>query len=201
MTIGNLIKAAPPATVPVNSFGGPWEPIEAWIGSELPPDYKELVRRYGDGAFLEAFGIYNPACVNPFGRFPYAADRVREMFVRERSFPMSPQPGGLLAIGESDGGHYILWLTRGPASEWPIVVWGDYGTEGQETETFECDLTDFLAGLITGEIWPRSFGPDNWRQEMETFSSGAPFWPGTNSEVLEELGLIASGARGRSWRP
>ena len=37
---------------------GPWEPVEAELGTALPQDYKDFVRVYGSGYFMQFLGIY-----------------------------------------------------------------------------------------------------------------------------------------------
>jgi len=154
MTIESLIKAVPPPAQPTYTFDGPWAPIEAELGTELPPDYKDLVRLYGSGRFfLDWVGIYTPLCPSAGGRLIPEVYVVQQFFLEYApQFPMYPQPGGLLACGSTDTGEYILWLTRGPVSEWPIVVWDHDPADGKEIQLFECSITDYLAGIVTGNI-------------------------------------------------
>ncbi|HET6969891.1 MAG TPA: hypothetical protein VFH92_02090, partial [Phenylobacterium sp.] len=49
-------------------------------------------------------------------------------------------------------------LPHGSPEDWKVVVW-DRGGDG--FEVFDCDLTDFLAGLATGKIVPKAF-PDGF---------------------------------------
>lgn len=72
---------------------------------------------------------------------------------------MWPWPGGLLPFGATDNGDYLFWLPRGAPSDWGVVVWDRGGSEIDQFEELNCDLTDFLAGLATGAILPRAF-PD-----------------------------------------
>jgi hypothetical protein len=178
MTIENLIKAVPPPSHPTYAFDGPWEAIEAEIGTELPQDYKDLVRLYGSGRFLEWIDIYNPLCPSYGCRLIPEVYVVQQFFLEYApEFPMYPQPGGLLACGSTNTGEYILWLTRGPVLEWPIVVWDHDPVDDKEIQLFECDLTDYLAGVVTrdllidevelgdGETAFKS-DPDPWPEEM-----------------------------------
>lgn len=165
MTIETLIGVVSPPAEPTYAFDGPWEPIEAKIGTQLPPDYKDLMRVYGSGMFMGFVEIYDP--IDPIdpriGRqlLPEIHE-VRKLFARfHPHLPIYPQPGGLLVCGSTDTGEYIFWLTRGFVSEWPIVVWDHDCDEDEELELFECDLTDYLAGLISGDIRPRT-APEAW---------------------------------------
>jgi len=159
MTIEALLKAVPPPAAPVEAFQGPWAAVEAEIGTPLPQDYKDFVRRYGSGEFLEFFRIYVPWSWHRDARLVPEISRLREAFAEyeELPYPMWPEPGGLLPCGDSDFGDVFFWLTRGAPNEWTVAFW-DRGM--QEFELFDCDLTDFLAGVVTGRIRPKSFPSD-----------------------------------------
>ena len=159
MTIETLIKVVPPPAAPDEAFNGPWEPIETELGTALPQDYKDFVRLYGSGYFMEFMGIDIPSSRNPNVRLESKAPAVRSAFLEdeELAYPLWPDPGGLLAFGGTDNGDYLFWLARGAPDDWRIVVW-DRGL--QEFEAFDCSLTDFLAGLATGKILPKAFPED-----------------------------------------
>ncbi len=76
------------------------------------------------------------------------------------SYPVWPDAGGLFPAGATSNGDQIFWLPQGDPASWRIVVWDRGRLEGEEIELFECDLTDFLAGLATGEITPKAFPDD-----------------------------------------
>jgi hypothetical protein len=161
MTIDTLIKVLPPPAEPYQAFSGPWEPVEAELGLVLPQDYKDFVRLYASGYFMEFIGVYVPRSKNPHTRLEYNVPVVcRSLssltFLQEPPYPFWPTPGGLLPFGGTDDGDDLFWLTREAPEEWKVVVL-DRG--GDRFETLDCDLTDFLAGLITGEILPKEF-PD-----------------------------------------
>ena len=159
MTIENLIRAVPPPLVHYGTFKGPWAPIEAQIGGPLPQDYKDFVRLYGRGYFLQFMGIDVPASLNPHMRLERKAGIVSRAFVNDedRPYPMWPEPGGLLSFGGTDNCDMLFWLPRAQPQGWAVVVWdGDPDT----FEVFDCDMTDFLAGLATGEILPMQFTDD-----------------------------------------
>ena len=159
MTIEALIKAVPPPTPPRGAFHGPWEPIEAIVGTRLPPDYKDFVRVYGAGYFIGFLGINVPRSSNPNTRFETDVPQIAAAFidVEELPYPLWPDPQGLLPFGGTDNGDYLFWLPRGAPEDWGIVVW-DRGM--CSFEAFDCDLTSFLAGLATGELLPMEFPED-----------------------------------------
>ncbi|MFN3583180.1 SMI1/KNR4 family protein [Phenylobacterium sp.] len=158
MSIENLVRAVPPPARPVEAFEGPWEPIEAELGTSLPSDYKDFVRLYGNGYFMEFMGVCVPRSRNPYVRLETQAkvvgDLFRSMDLDEHPYRFWPEPGGLLSFGGTDYGDALFWLPHGRPETWRVVVWG----RGlQEFEAFGCDLTDFLAGLATGQILPEDF--------------------------------------------
>ncbi len=158
MTIENLIKAVPPPAAPSESFRGPWEPVEAEIGRELPPDYKDFVRLYGGGYF---FGGTVMICVagaaTPGARLERHVPLVCSTFTPfddRMPYRLWPEADGLIPLGGTNGGDQIFWLTEDDPAAWKVVVWG----RGLGSfEVFDCDVTDFLAGLASGEILPKEF--------------------------------------------
>jgi hypothetical protein len=173
MTIETLIKAVPPPAAPTYAFHGPWEPIEAELRTPLPQDYKDLIRLYGFGTFMGHLSVNGPTVPYDHCRLVPEAFAVQQMFVNDSPhIRMYPQPGGLLACGNVQDVGYLFWLTRGPVDEWPIVIWDHDASEEDELKLFEFDLTDFLAGLITGDI-PIDNSPEN----IEWFREQPPFAP------------------------
>jgi hypothetical protein len=159
MTIDTLLKALPPPAAPVEAFRGPWAAVEAEIGTTLPRDYKDFVRVYGSGQFLDFFSISVPWSWYRDSRLAAEIPVVRDNFANDEDlpYPLWPEAGGLLPSGRSDFGDLFFWLTRGAPEAWPIVFW-DRGMGG--FEVFDCDLTDFLAGVLTGRIQPKQFPSD-----------------------------------------
>jgi hypothetical protein len=159
MTIETLLAAVPPPAAPFDAFAGPWDPIEAELGRAMPPDYKDFVRLYGTGHFMEFLGVSIPRSSNPNVRLESFVPRTCEAFrgVDGLPYPLWPNADGLLPFGVTDDGDQLFWLPRGTPPNWGVVVWyrGLF-----EVETFDCDMTDFLAGLATGDILPRDFPSD-----------------------------------------
>lgn len=162
MTIENLIKVVPPPEEPFEAFRGTWELIEDEIRTALPQDYKDFVRLYGSGYFMQFLGVSVPRSRNPNVLLRSAIYWARRAAVQggfapdELPYPFWPDPGGLLAFGSTDNGDTLLWLAQGEPEDWKVVVW-DRGLG--RFEVFDCGLTDFLAGLATGGIQPKEF-PD-----------------------------------------
>lgn len=118
----------PPAPLPVPVD---WTAVEAWLGSRLPDDYKQLADRYGPLDFGEYLWIHVP-CVEE-NRFDYG-DWLRETHraarIAARQLPegerpaLHPEPGGLLAWGESRGTDTLFWDTSvsEDPNRWTVVV-------------------------------------------------------------------------------
>ncbi len=159
MTIEALIEAVPPPAEPFEAFSGPWEPVEAELGTALPQDYKDFVRLYGSGYFMQFLGIDVPRSRNPNLRLELRVRTIGDYFVHdgEPPYPLWPSAGGLLPFGGTDNGDDLFWLARGAPADWRVVV---YDRGFGEFEVFEFGLTDFLAGLATGEILPEEFPED-----------------------------------------
>ena len=161
MSLEALIGVVPPPLAPFQAFMGPWEPIEAGIGTALPQDYKDFVRVYGAGYFMEFLGVSVPRTRNTNTRFESQVSLICETFAdwrpEELPHPMWPDPKGLIPFGGTDNGDYLFWLPHGRPGDWRVVVW-DRGL--QQFEVLNCGLTDFLAGLATGEVAPAEFPDD-----------------------------------------
>jgi len=196
MTIENLIKAVPPPAEPGDPFTGPWEPVEAELGTALPQDYKDFVRVYGHGYFMQFLGIDVPRSRNPNMRLErqvrLVCDGLRQ--VGHLAHPLWPERGGLLPFGGTDNGDTLLWLTRGAPEEWRVVVLS--GDSFGEIEILDCDLTDFLAGLATGETQPKDLPHDLLPCEHMFIPHSRP--PERIVHVTWRLGCFGIGSSGSS---
>lgn len=163
LTVDLVKRLAPLPEEPFEAFRGSWELIEAEIRTALPQDYKDFIRLYGNGYFMQFLGISLPRSRNSNVLLRSAIYWARRAAVdggfppEGLPYPFWPDRGGLLAFGSTDNGDTLLWLTEGEPEDWKVVVW-DRGLG--EFEVFDCGLTDFLASLATGAIRPKAF-PDN----------------------------------------
>ncbi|MDP3660846.1 SMI1/KNR4 family protein [Phenylobacterium sp.] len=151
------MAVVPPPSEPTDAFDGPWDEIEADARTPLPQDYKDFVRLYGSGVFMEFLTVNIPRVESPYIRFEAEIRTVRKIFYDDDDFiyALWPDSGGLIAFGATDFGDFLFWQPIGPPEDWRVVVWG---RGFQQFEFFDCDLTGFLAGLATGEIEPDDFG-------------------------------------------
>jgi len=197
MTIENLIKAVPPPSEPFWAYKGPWGAIEGEIGVTLPPDYKDYIATYGAGYFMQFMSVFLPKSwtvnLRLGAQVRLKAGSARDVLLaseEEPPYPIWPDPGGLVAFGGTDNGDELFWLTRGAPQDWPVVVW----YEDSNVELFDCDMTDFLAGIVTGAIFADVFDED--------WPSGEPkFEPYSNDDVRQALDDPAEAAhRLRAWR-
>jgi len=151
MTIEALVKIVPPPAAPDEAFSGPWKPIETLLGTGLPQDYKDFVRLYGAGNYMDFLGINVPRTRSPYVRLETEAYAVAQLFrtMQANTYEPWPEIDDLLSFGRTDDGDYLFWRRAGPPDEWKVVVW----SRGFDTfETFDCGLADFLVGLATGGI-------------------------------------------------
>lgn len=161
MTIETLIKIAPPPAAPFEAFVGPWQPIETAVGTALPQDFKDFARLYGSGGFMDFIWIMVPWSSDRGVAYARSVGEACRTFNRiSLPYPVWPDAGGVFPAGVTSNGDQIFWLPQGDPEAWRIVVWDRGEGEGEDVETFDVDLTDFLAGLATGQISPKAFPED-----------------------------------------
>ncbi|HEY0650208.1 SMI1/KNR4 family protein [Phenylobacterium sp.] len=172
MTIENLARVAPPPAAPFEAFVGPWQPIETAVGTPLPQDLKDFARLYGSGGFMDFMWIAVPWPSDRGVTYArWVGEACRTFQALSLPYPVWPDAGGLFPAGSTENGDQIFWLPRRDTEAWRVVVWDRGGCEGEDVETFDCDLTDFLAGLATGAIIPKAF-PDDFYPFEPIFQPG-----------------------------
>jgi hypothetical protein len=170
MSIEALMKVAPPPEMTFGNFDGPWEPLEAALGATLPQDYKDLVRVYGVGEFLEYFRVHLPGCDNEAFHFENTIASLGRVMADDDDFPyvLWPEMNGLIIAGSTMDGDLLFWRRSGPAQDLSIIYWDSIGCQ-----EFDCSLTEFLTNLITGELLPERFSPDYF-ENARPFTAFAP---------------------------
>lgn len=164
-----LLPPQNPAELPTTED---WNATERQI-CRLPEDYKDFVGRFGTGNVSGFIWILNPVSqhryLNLHAEIEPILGALREL--RESGeacpYPLYPEPGGLLPFGKSDNGDALYWLTIGEPKRWPIVV---NAARDEMYEKFECDMTDFLAGILTRRIRCSIF-PDEFPSSSPAFVS------------------------------
>jgi hypothetical protein len=161
MTLETLLDALPTPAHPVETVDADqWETFELITGITLPDDYKAYLRVFGTGIIGGVITPHNPFCKRPLWKIHYTCrDWMRESagihkykhLYGEQTFPYAiyPEPGGVLPWGETDNGDRLFWLTTGLPNEWTILM---NEVRSSDFELFECSMTEFLRGLITGDI-------------------------------------------------
>jgi hypothetical protein len=168
MSLSSLLTVLSPPPTPVEVPS-----TETWNATEtqlkrLPEDYKSFLDRFGTGNVGGFIWILNPASqhryLNLLLEIKSILTALREL--RESGepcpYPLYPEPGGLLPFGKSDNGDALYWLTAGAPERWPVVV---NAARDPTYEKLECDMTDFLAGILSRRIrcsiFPEAF-PNGW---------------------------------------
>ncbi|MFJ3926264.1 histone-like nucleoid-structuring protein Lsr2 [Streptomyces sp. NPDC090022] len=149
---------APPGT-PISIR---WEPVEAALAMALPTDYKLLADTYGPGRFNDYLAVFHPhgvtEYVNLTGPMPARIrGQLREQ-ARRGLIPVPHDPDTLFAIGSTDNGEYLFWVTD-PADDpdhWRVAV---NEARGPGWYTFDGNLTAFLTTVLSGQtrvpLFPR----------------------------------------------
>ncbi|MFC8269186.1 histone-like nucleoid-structuring protein Lsr2 [Streptomyces cinereoruber] len=200
----------PPTAVPP---APDWAEVEEALGTGLPRDYKELVAAYGPGRFCGFVTLYRPHAPNRWTdltgpvptRLRGGIEEVRQAARTPRPLPCSPED--LLAVGVTDNGDHLFWVTRpaGAPDEWTIAV-----SESLGAPWFVHDgtLTAFLVGVLGGSVdvplFPRdllehgpAFVPSTSRSRAQVVVSEAPVstravrdWANANGYDLPERGRV-----------
>ncbi|WP_280422712.1 hypothetical protein [Nocardia carnea] len=135
-----------------------WTVVETRIGAPVPPDYRELVDAGGGGLWLDYLRIWVP---HPGPRYKHVDlaesgaefDQLMEMFEDDVVAPPDDLVPGcrLLPWADAGSGHTAYWeVTEGAAPEsYPIRV---SDREGTLWARYELPTTDFLLGLVRGEL-------------------------------------------------
>lgn len=147
------IACAPPpaSSVPVID----WRAVEENIRRDLPSDYKELASRYGPGTFGGFVWIYHPTAtaqwVDLTGPAPAAIRAQLERDQESNTFHPPHDPHQLFPMGVTDNGNYLFWVTdpEDRPDAWRVAV---NEARGPKWYTHHGNLTDFLAGVLSGQL-------------------------------------------------
>jgi hypothetical protein len=195
-----LFALVPPPASPTAAEGD-FGPVEADLGTPLPADYKELVRRYGYGTFSDFLNLWSPffAPCTMMSQARAALDANRSLArIAPKAVPFQPFPArdGALPWAVTDNGDYVQWLTWGEPDAWPVAVWNprsrpDYDLIEGGTAAF---LVQWLRGRPPLPVLPspnfRSF--DAWRERVhETIEVKAPPGSGYDDRLAAILEAFA----------
>lgn len=181
-----LAKLVPAPRAPT-AAGGEFAPVEAELGTALPADYKELVHRYGYGAFCSFLHLWSPFFTEctMMGQAHGALEADRELARSSPNavpFALFPEREGALPWARSDNGDVVYWLTRGEPDAWPVALWNPRG--GERYALVEGGAAAFLAEWIGGATRLLFFEKppiacfDPWRARVhETLNLSPPTAP------------------------
>ncbi|HKB40173.1 MAG TPA: SMI1/KNR4 family protein [Gemmataceae bacterium] len=172
MPIKQLLALIAPPARPVDNEGN-WQAAEIVVGAEYPPDFRDLITRYGTGAFFQGhLKVFNPLTI-----VGLALIKQNERYLRQHwegpyalPLPVHPEAPGLLPWGHDENGNDYCWLTKGRPEKWPVVFLG----HGQACHPFQfrTDITGFLAGYAT-DTFKELIQPDAPMTEaMREFTRG-----------------------------
>lgn len=150
-----------PGVVPV-----PWDRSAGEIGLRFPGEYRDFIDHYGQISLNGELHIYGPSTLPPQpgvpGGFPgflyratdpygfpgYLAQAYASGDHDECSYPVYPEPGGLLKWANNSNGDHCFWLTdNDDPDRWPIVV--VYRADF-EWDRFNGTTAEFLLAVTTG---------------------------------------------------
>lgn len=159
MDIEQFQEIFPVPSQPVEAAeSGKWHTFEDELSVQFPGDYKRFIELYGTGCIGMFVWIFNPFSDNENLNLMKQIDSQTEQYRQARSelgekycpFPIFPEPAGLLPCGVTDNGDVFFWLMASDnPDDWQVVI---NETRSPEFETHSKQLTEFLAGVVTGEI-------------------------------------------------
>uniref|UniRef100_UPI002F90D346 hypothetical protein n=1 Tax=Streptomyces virginiae TaxID=1961 RepID=UPI002F90D346 len=139
-----------------------WIAIASRLGTLFPDDYVDLANSYPSFVIDDFLSVHIPDRGDEerwgSGRLDVLAplDSLW-MSGMSQGYTPYPEPGGLIMWGDSCDGDSFYWRTTGDSpNSWTIVVAG----ANDDWSEFQGSLTDYLAGLITGDVAPYGLPPD-----------------------------------------
>jgi hypothetical protein len=189
MPITQLLTLIPPPAAPVDNEGN-WRATEIVVGTDYPGDFRELITRYGTGAFFQGhLTVFNPLTVGGLAFIKQAERNLRRY--REGPYPLPlpvhPEAPGLLPWGHDENGNDYCWLTKGKPEKWPVVYVG-HGHASHPLQ-FQTDITGFLVGYATDRLEALVQPDDPMTEAMRVFTPGR--------SQADDGGLAAKGRKRR----
>lgn len=142
---------------------GDWRQVADQL-CDLPGDYKRLVETYGAGCFDGFIWVFSPFSTNEQLNLLQQArtvnksyDELLREFGEPKTYPIFPEKEGLLVFGITDNGDYLFWRTIGKPDTWTVIVGA---AREPRYESFNCSATQFLEGILSGELKSNIFPID-----------------------------------------
>ncbi|MEU2122094.1 hypothetical protein [Nocardia niwae] len=139
----------PPASPPPPTD---WPSVEEALARALPADYKCLIDTYGSGSFWDFLRLYQPHAptewVDITGPMPTVIRGRLEEDRAQQKNPVPYDPQDLFAMGVTDNGEYLFWVTDPEDSpdQWTIAI---NEARGPRWFTYHGTLTQLLIALLT----------------------------------------------------
>lgn len=164
MDLCELIKLLPPPAKPVDApTHAIWHSVERKLRLVMPGDYKQFISTYGVGCIDGFLWVFSPASENVYlnlsSQILDGAETLRQLrddWREDISYPIYPDPGGVVPWGGTDNGHTLYWM--GGTHESSIVV---QDARTPEWCSFRMSITGFLIALlsrrISVDIFPEGF--------------------------------------------
>jgi hypothetical protein len=188
--VERLVRVVQPPDA-VAGAPGDWLHFELDNGFELPSDYRAMLDRYGLGGF--GWNASTGPWLLPIDAFDQSRSFVecseedRQFFLGQRrqypgvvpSWPMWPEPGGLLPWATSIDGDVIGWSSTGSSPDaWRTYYYGHGGPYLELGMTAVGFLAALMAGTIpalselaaegTPTFWPSARGPRRDMAQSQT---------------------------------
>ncbi|MET9699915.1 hypothetical protein ABZY31_23730 [Streptomyces sp. NPDC006529] len=150
----------PPATAPRPVD---WAAVEAALDMRLPPDYKTLASTYGPGRYADYLSVFHPHGVTEWvsltGPVPATVRAQLQQDHDGGTHHVPYEPRFLCAIGVTDNGEYLFWITGPQAApdQWRIAV---KEARARRWFTYDGNLTAFLAAVLSGKTTVPQFPED-----------------------------------------
>jgi hypothetical protein len=182
MPIRELLSVIAPPKKPLDNLGD-WDAAEKIVGAAFPPDFRELIARYGSGAFFRGhLTVYNPLTLR--GLACMIQDEGVYRASREGLYPLPlsvhPDSPGVLPWGRDENGNGYCWLTKGKPEKWPVVYLG-HGHEARPLQ-FRTEITGFLVGYASDRFEALVQPDEPFTDKMRVFTPGR-----SQAEVAAEL--------------
>ncbi|MER8002750.1 histone-like nucleoid-structuring protein Lsr2 [Streptomyces sp. NPDC095613] len=157
--IDELVQLCPP---PRETSPTDWAAVESSLGISLPDDYKQIADIYGPGAFCGFLHLYHPQAPTEWtdltGPMPATIRRQLQVDRARDTYSVPHDPQYLFAIGVTDNGEYLFWITEPPSrsEQWHLAV---NEARGPRWYAHEGGIADFLAAVLSGRehvhLFPR----------------------------------------------
>lgn len=158
MSVQSLIEAAHLTAAP-QPFD--WEQAEEHLGMRLPTDYRELVNAGGAGLWFNDLRLYSPGDSVKFRDLMESNGVFEDLLFFWEEDPEFrptdlPDDAQLIAWASTGHGERLFWRVDAdsPSAAYPIYIENGDGTEW---ERFDMSTTDFLLGVLRGDVTSRFF--------------------------------------------